>query len=462
MFYFLTSLIVFSISAVLFQRAAGSLSLSKPNMISYIFYYEVLAQTFIASILTVLYLDNHYVISRVSDDARLYGWLAVMYVMIFVPLGMLLAKRFWLGGTPVKALLNEYTNTKINIHGLSADSLKYAVWMFTIISILACLYTFYTIKYFPVLKALTTPGDVLDVVRISSSRGFQGNIYIRNILALSLMPLLSYVWAFYYLATKRLTDGAMFIVSFLMAASILYYDFSKGPILWYVLSYVFVSYYAVGKFKVRYILILGGIAFGGLVAMYAARGLSLYGFASYNTGPIGRVILGQAAGTYYMFDLFPASEEFLGFASISQYISNIFGLEHVDRAARYAMIDFNPRGIEAGTAGVMNSLFVAEAWANFGLIGVLLSPLWVGFVIGSLYYFFLKKRKTPLWLALFVTFSFGGSFTGGFNDYIYNGGYLTLVVLVVAILLTASLLGNFRKSKVLNANNLPSPSPARP
>lgn len=447
MHFFLISFGVLLISTLLFKRAAGTLSLTKPNMISYIYYYQVLAMSFIAAVLTVLYLDNHYVISRVSDKARFYGWLAVMYVMIAVPIGMLIAKRIWLGNENVARVLSIYTKARINTYGINGDSLKYAVWVFTVVALLACLYTFYTIKYFPFIKALTTPGDALDVIRISVSRNFQGNIYVKNILALALMPLLSYVWAFYYLANRRLTDGIMFAFSFLLAASILYYNFAKAPLLWYILSYIFVYFYAVGKFKLKYLLVLGGAVFAGLVVMYSARGVSLSEFASYNSGPLGRIILTQAAGTYYIFDLFPENQDFIGFSSISRYTSNLFGLEHLDRAARFAMVDFNPTGVEAGTAGVMNSLFVAEAWANFGLIGVLISPFWVGFVIGNLYYFFLNKTKNPLWLALFVSFSFGGSFTGGFNDYIYNGRYMVLTGLVGAILLTASLFGNFRRQR---------------
>src|SRR5690554_1151785 len=172
MHYLLISFSVFLISTMLFKKAAGSLSPAKPNMISYIYYYQVLAMSFIAAVLTVLYLDNHYVISRVSDEARLYGWLSVMYVMVAVPIGMLISKRMWLSNKRVGKVLSCYTKSPINTFGFNGNPLKYSVWVFTVISFLACLYTFYNIGYFPFIKALTTPGDVLDVIRISSSRNF--------------------------------------------------------------------------------------------------------------------------------------------------------------------------------------------------------------------------------------------------------------------------------------------------
>ena len=127
-----------------------------------------------------------------------------------------------------------------------------------------------------------------------------------------------------------------------------------------------------------------------------------------------------------MFDIFPADHAFIGLSSLSQALSNIFGVEYIERAARITMQAFNPAGVAAGTAGVMNSLYVAEAWANFGLLGVLLSPLWVGIVIQTLYIFFLKSPKSPFHLAFFVAFSTGGSITGGFNEYLYNPNLLLI------------------------------------
>src|SRR5690625_1670876 len=309
MVYLLISIIVLFISTLLFKKAAGSLSITKPNIVSYIYYWQLLTMNFVGSILVILMQDDHYVINRVSDEARLKGWLAVMYVMVVVPIGMLAAKRIWLGRKKVSLFLDDYAQKKIDTFGMSGSSLKYSVWFFTALSILSCLYTFYTIRYFPFIKAFTSSSSTLDVLRISSARNFSGIVYVKNILSVKLMPLLSYVWAFYYIANKRLSDGIMFFITFLMASSILYYDFSKSPLLWYILSYIFVYYYAGVRFRFSRLLLLGGVVFLILVVMYSARGIGLFDFVSHNSGPIGRIILGQIAGTYYMFDIFPISEE---------------------------------------------------------------------------------------------------------------------------------------------------------
>ena len=99
-----------------------------------------------------------------------------------------------------------------------------------------------------------------------------------------------------------------------------------------------------------------------------------------------------------------------------------------------------PSAIEEGTGGVINSLFIGEAWANFGLAGVIFAPFWVGFVIQWSYILLLKAEKTPLFLALAVYLTMKWPGTGGFNDFIYNAGIVTMLVIFLVILSCALML----------------------
>ncbi|MEX6006675.1 hypothetical protein AB6G92_11650 [Providencia vermicola] len=443
--YIIISIFVLIISSFLFKRAAGTLSIFKPNLISYIFYYNIIIEVFLASILVILYFDNHYIINRVGADVRFNAWLSVMYMMIAFPIGMLLSKSIFLKKKSMKSFLEQYVSSPILITGSSGNALKYSIWCFTIISTLSCLYTFLQIGYYPFLKAITSSSSELASIRISVSRNFSGDVYIRNFFALIMMPILSYVWLFYYIANKKTLNLLMTLFTVFLSVSILYYNFSKSPLLWYILSFIFVYYYGLGKFKILHLIILITIVIISIIIMYSIGGVSSNHILNYNTGPIGRVILSQAAGLYIMFDIFPNPHDFIGFSSISQFLSDLFDYEYVDRAARIAMTSFNPRGVEDGTAGVMNSIFIAEAWANFGILGVLLSPLWVGFIIQTLYIFFLKRPKNPLYLAFFVSFSFGGSITGGFNDYIYNPGLLMMIILFLLIISLAAVFKKYSR-----------------
>ena len=439
------SLIVLVISFFLFRKAAGSLSFFSPNMISYVFYYNLVLQTFIASILVVFELDDHYVISRASDESRLMGWLAVSYAMVSMPVGLLLAKCVFSRKRSMASLLQVYVKQRTEFTASTERPLKYSLYFFTVLSISACIYTFVAIGYFPPFEAITADPASLSSTRISSSRDFRGSYYIRNIPALMITPIMAYAWYFYARQSKSTSDRMVFVVTFLSACSILYYDFSKSPVLMFLLGFIFARFYLEGRLRMIPVVTIVFFSLALLVTFYVLSGSSLTGLLSYNTGPIGRLILTQSAGMYLIFDIFPEGIPFLGFSSSSRLLSSIFQVDYVDRAARYAMFEFSPETVSNGTSDVMNTIFIGEAWANFGRVGLIFSPIWVGFLLQSLYILFLKVRKTPFYLALFVHFSITSGVTGGFNNYYYNPSVLILGAVVALILSLAWIVRNSRK-----------------
>lgn len=445
--YIFFSFIILIFSFFLFKRAAGTLSLSKPNMISYIFYYNILLQVFIGSILVMSLSDVHYMINRIDSDVRFYGWLAIMYTMIALPLGMLLANLTFYRKKKNRFLINYYSYKPINTSGVYGRSLKYSTWVFTAFAILSCSYVFWVIGYHPFIKVFTTSYSEIESLRITAARHFSGNVYVKNIFALTLMPIMTYVWFFYYLKSRSAFDLIFALICLFFCLSILYYDFSKSPILWYVLSFVFVYYYSLGRINLSKVLVFSILALVLLFLMYSFAGLSLSDFFYYNSGPIGRVIFGQASGLYFMLDIYPDFHEHIGFSSLSQFISESFGTNYTERAARTAMEKFNPDGVEEGVAGVMNSLFIGEAWANFGIWGVIISPFWVGMLVQALYLFFLRSAKSPLHLAFFVNFSISGAITGGVNDYIYNPSFFVVFSLFILILGFSYILSYLHESR---------------
>lgn len=141
--------------------------------------------------------------------------------------------------------------------------------------------------------------------------------------------------------------------------------------------------------------------------------------------------MSQCGGTFMTLDLFPSVIDHLGFSSVSSLWASLFNLEYSETSARLIMGELFPGAVMEGTAGVMNSLFIAEAWANFGWYGLIISPIYVGFIIQSLFLFFLKSPKTPFFLAFFVYYSARSSLTGGFNAYIYNPQVLLFLGLII-------------------------------
>jgi hypothetical protein len=432
---------------------SGSLKLTQLNMISWVFFYNLIVQSFIASVLVINNIDNHYMISKIqNEDSRLYGWLAVQYTMIMLPLGMLFVVNLF-GYKNNNKLFNHYVNSDIKPFISIKDSyIKFPLYLLYIVSILSVLYVMITLRTIPLTGILQGLDSVsLSVLRQEASRGFTGNTYIKNIFALGLTPILSYVAFSYYKMTNTRNDLIWFISLFIASFLILTYNIAKGPFVAYLLGYAFLTILINGSIARKTLIMFFVIILTLIIIMYfalATGGVSIGHLFNYNTGIVGRIILTQSAGTYLSFDLFPQYIDYIGFNSISSVLNSIVGAENIDRSARLLMIQIKPEAVDAGTAGVINSLFIAEAWANFGLLGALIAPFYVGIIIQTLFMFFLKLPKTPILLALFTYFSCRGSITGGFNDYMYNAGYLIIIVSFIWVYLIGFILKKGKLKKI--------------
>ena len=446
MYYFI-SLTVLVISFFLFKKAAGTMALNKLNMPSYIFYVQLFAMSFLGAILIVNHVDNHYLINKLAyDSSRFYGWLAIMYSMIGVPCGMLAAGMFFKNHN-MKKLTESYAKRTIQPLLSQKDSyIKVFAILLSVISIFSIMYTFKAIGTIPILSLVRgESAKVLAKLRIDSSMGFKGNIYVRNIFAIALTPILSYVAFAYYKMTKSKKDLLWFLAMLGSGIMISTYNLAKSPLLIYLIGFLLLKTLIDGEVSKKLFVFTGCALVGILIVAYVSvMGVDVNKiytlFLSPNSGITGRILLSQSAGTFFSFDIFPARHEFLGFSSFSNFISEIFAMPKSDRSARIIMSIIMPSAIEEGTGGVINSLFIGEAWANFGLAGVIFAPFWVGFVIQWSYILLLKAEKTPLLLALMVYLTLKWPVTGGFNDFIYNAGIVTMLMIFLIIVSSALML----------------------
>jgi len=435
--YCLISLVVLIVSYALFKKAAGSLSPFKMNMVSWVFYWEIVTKSFIASVLVVNNIDNHYLINKISSDAiRVIGWGAVQYTMIAMPIGMLITARL-MNKNPM-SVLNLYLAAPIQPLLSKKDSyVRLAVYCACCVSLLSVVYVLYTIRSIPLLSILKGEGAALvSGFRIDVSRHFKGNIYIRNILAIAFTPVLSYIVFSYGKINKSLSNR--FWIAVMIAASMLIvtYSTAKSPLVSYFLGFMFVLVLIDGRLKREYFVFFFCLAAAVIIFMYNRVGgvVDPSVLFSYNSGIIGRICLSQAAGTYLSLDLFPEQLDFIGFSSISNLVSTLLGTPYVERSARLLMETLNPKAVEMGVGGVYNSLFIAEAWANFGWVGLIAAPVYVGMVIEMLYLSILSLPKTPLLIGAYVFLCLqSGCVTGGFNDFIYSISILSQTCMLLLI-----------------------------
>jgi hypothetical protein len=175
--------------------------------------------------------------------------------------------------------------------------------------------------------------------------------------------------------------------------------------------------------------------------------MNIFSFLTISGGPLGRILLSQIAPTYLHIDRFGHSLDFLNYQGLPSIILRFFE-ENQIRSARILMENVFPERVEEGTAGVLNTLYIAEAYAMYGPLGVIIGTIYVAIFLQLIYMIFLKSSKNPLVLALFVYFTVNipRTIVGGFSDFIINPIWIIIVSMISSIYI-AYLILKFLKIK---------------
>lgn len=447
MIYSILLIFTFLISTFFFKRAAGNLDIRRLNMISWIFYLDIMAYTFIASALVIFELDNHYMINEVkSFEIKEKAFFAVQYGICMLSFSMWATSSLWKRIFKT-ADIQIFTTKKLTTSLTQKDNaIRYVIYFFSLVCIVSILIMFYNIGGIPILGILKgLSSEQLAFNRIDVSTNYSGNQYLRNIIALNLTPMLAYILYAYYQLFRRKTDLVWFLIMFFFSVLASTFDMSKSPLVFFLIGFFFIN--VILNIEVSYWAFFK--KFGGYFVVLIVIYISITGhdkikelFFIHNHGITGRIILSQACGTYLMFNSYPDMLPHIGWSSLSSFFSSIFNIDNVERSARQIQYIYNMYYVERGTTGVINTFFIGEAWANFGIIGVLLAPLYVGFIIQSLFMYILKSKKTPLAIGIYGFYCIRSSVTGGVNDYIYNMINFSLIVIIIVIYLTAKGISN--------------------
>ena len=340
----------------------------------------------------------------------------------FVTTGYAYFKHIF-GYFSAKNRFNCYLTKAITTFNTRSEGIIYiSLLVLSFICLLTVVYTFYTIGYLPQKALFSIEGVLSSEIRNEVGREFEGNSIVRNVFAITLTPILSYVWYAYYKGFGGRNNKLLFYTFLILSLFILTYNLAKAPLILYLIGFVFLRIYIGGTVNFKFLLLAFCSMFILLIFSYYLTfdSFDILHLLSPNTGIGGRIFLGQSMGVFFSFDIFPAVKEHLHFSSLSRFISSILGVEYNERSSRILMEVLNPSGVKNGTAGVLNSLFIGEAWANFGLLGVIFSPIIIGFYIQSIFNFFITSTKCPLYIGLFAYFSYRLPVVGSFNEFFYN------------------------------------------
>lgn len=415
-----------------FKKASGSLSLDRLNINGVIFYYALLLAFIGGNLIFLGFRDNYYLENWLDEACVNKAFFIMSWALIALPLTIAFVNKLTVG--KYSEFYKKYQKKEVILTAKSSNTIFTFTVILAVISTAALVYTFYCIGYIPQWQLLKGNIGILSQ-RENIKRYFTGNQYIRNLAALTLMPTLSYMAYICCKVKKEPKWKYLFWYLFFCSVLCKTHDFEKAPILTY-LSYFYLIDILLGKkLRLKRVCIFAFAASAYILFAYIVLLGHDGSILTLSGGPLGRIFISQIVGLFLHVQTFPSKSAFLNGASFSKTLAWIFGGEHGIRSGRVVMTAFNPSGVRAGTAGVINTLFVAEAYANFDIVGVIVAPICVGLIIALVSNFILKQKKDPLYLTLYIACAnwFVSSLTGGFTDYFFNPFIIILIAVFVYI-----------------------------
>ncbi|AKJ43906.1 hypothetical protein QQ39_13025 [Pragia fontium] len=279
-------------------------------------------------------------------------------------------------------------------------------------------------------------------IAITRNLGDLGNTYIVAMCNI-LLYICSYSYLYIYGYSRRCKYSL--VITLFLSCFLLIQNSEKGPIFFYVLGALVCWGMSKRKMiKVDVRLSLG--IFSLILLMY-------YLFVSSDFNLIfnllfDRILIAQVAAVYLSFDFYNDEFGTLLFSSVQGFFFKVLGYDQVAPASTVLMKVYFPDMILNGGWNI-NGLYIHEAWANFGIFGVILSPLWVGIINGIIFILLISIKKRPFYVAIFSYVSSRAIFfLTSFNAYIYNPEVIIVVILIFIYFFLIGVLKIYEKSNI--------------
>ncbi len=421
----ITVLVCLLVSLFGIYKAAGTLNPGKVNVIS-AFYYLFLLQTFAGIALIVLGFDKHYTLNRLinRDETIEITFWVIMVAAVFIPFCIFLFEKLF----RINAKNDYSTYLSQTVEVSNEETIYKVIVIGTIIGAVLMIVWFMKIGYIPALMLVHSP----EQFDFALERSRIGNIYlihpyISNILILTCIPLLSYLAFTYALVKKEKKWYILFGILFIMSLLVKTYNFAKSPVVYHLVVFLMIYIYCKGGISKKILAAFLLLSIAGIIFMYWATGYEGAILDIYN-GPIGRTLFSQLGALLCVFDAFPQFFGFLNGRSLSAPLLPLLGMNsdmHL-RSGKLMMDFYGSEGVYDGGAGVLNSFFVGEAYANYGWKGVIFSFIWVSLMFVILFAVVLKLKKTPMMITFFAAFTLKMPMAtqGGFFDFIFSVDFI--------------------------------------
>lgn len=406
-------------------------------------YYFLMGFSVIGTSLMVSGLWNHYMDRYVRHwQSYLIAWLLLMVLMIVFPsLVILFNKLFKHQPEGFKAYLTKPLEPVISDRTAFVTlSIASAVCLAAVVYTFAVIGVTNTPMWALFFKDLTP--QELAVARINATSAFPGNSLIKNIFAITLAPVISYIVFVYARKTREKKWALLFIPLFIASTVMSFWDLQKAPILIYWGTFLYLNIYYGTDVKIKHLVLFGLVASVGIVLMYVfISGSSLQKIFSAD-GPINRIMLTSAMGLVLHLEVYTYRALPLKGASLRSIAGKLAGFDQTIRSARDVMGHVNFEGVMKGMAGVYNGLFLGEAYANWQQAGVWIAMIHVPLLFALMHYVFMRLEKNPFTVSLYTYLSVRFLFNlhGGYTDYVLSTDWLAVIATILAMVLFGKLL----------------------
>ena len=372
------------------------LTISIPSiLIISIFIYQYLGYP------VLFFFINDYSAKFVQDREIIWKiFLLSSFTITFIIIGMVVAGKNF-GNLHLKNQFNPNTNLILLDKQLS----RYLFYLLLIISIFI-LYIYLSkvgwnnIALFSLLN-LSDQSSSIKELRSNMGNAFEGKYHWYRLFMRDFLSIISIALFGQYLIRKKSIYFLIFVLSFLVSLVSMLSATEKGPVLWYLISLIlmYVIINNDSRLKLKYLIGLGIFAplLLGLIYVNFMNAPSLIKGIEY---AFSRLTTGQIQGLYHYFTIFPDQVDFL-FGRSFPNPGGLMPFEPYSLSKSVHNIIFPHKSLQ-GVVGSMPTFYWGEMYANFGYLGVIFPPFFIGYLLYSLNILIFKLPMTPIMLSIYV------------------------------------------------------------
>lgn len=436
------------ISLYFYKKAAGTLSIFQPNIVTIAFYLQIIFQIFGSLLISLGLAKNWWVLQADNYDKSIIISFYMTYLSFMIlPLFIILFNNL-LKFNPQKEYLQLYISKWEKINSHNNELINYFIIILSMIILtLLLIILFYLTPSIPLFELFKgASSEKLAIARINTTNIGVG-IYIKNIISRWVSPFITLLVFSFFLIKKSFFYLFSFIYVFIINFLFLFYTLEKGPILWFLITLLLVYSIYKSKLYLKNIIIWGLIFLLIIIIMYSTimgKDNLTKSFISFSN----RIFLSQYAGTVLTFDYFPEKNEFIKGKSLIPF-SNRLNLSNNTKFSLLIMKYYNPHGWEKGTAGYAATQYIAGGYANFGYMGILISVIIVAFWLSLMNFISFRARLHPVSISFIalMMINLPRLMNVGLSNFIYSPEIILLVFvsIIYLFLIRGDLIIRFQK-----------------